>query len=66
MVAIVPHGSEGNINMCSRNPGPLFCCLSAQGNSGIMHVHLDVSLNETLKEDTGLIICPKPIVESRS
>lgn len=66
MVFIVPHGSMGNINICSHSPGPLFCCLSAQGNRGIMHMYLDVSPRETLKEDIGLIIYLKPIVESRS
>lgn len=51
MVVIVPHGSVGNINICNHSPRPLFCCLSAQGNRGIMHVYLDISLNETLKDD---------------
>lgn len=66
MVVIVPHGSVSKINICSQSPGPLLCCLSAQGNSGIVHVHLDVGLNETLKEHVGLIIDPKPIVERGS
>lgn len=66
MVVIVPHGSVSNISICNQSPGSLFCCLPAQGNRGITHVHLDVGLSETLKELVGLIIYPKPIVGSGS